>query len=102
MGLVDDHLAFMLQHQVGLTGRGVVVWRGTTLNATLDQEERLVADGSGGMRSRLVQLLRIQTSLIPTGAVRDDTLTIDGVSYRARSIEPIGDGLVTEVLVANA
>lgn len=100
MGLLDQHLAFALGHQVAVTGKGAVVWGGVTLDATFDKEERLVPDGSGSLMPRLTTLLRVATADLPPAAAREDSLTIDAVSYRVRSVEPVGDGRVTEVLVA--
>ncbi len=102
MALPDTHLAFMLAHQVQLTGRGVVRWRGKTLNMTVDEDAQtkndLAAAGFQVTESDLV--LRGQRSALPTGSVRGDSITVDGETVQIRQLFPQGDGLEVLVLVA--
>jgi hypothetical protein len=104
MALPDQHLAYMLKHQVALTGRGVVVWRGITLDATVDTSASAVNDlaavGFQAEESDIV--LRCQWSALPAGAVRGDALTVDDVNRRVRHIFPQGDGLEALVVVASS
>lgn len=104
MGLLDDHLAFALAHQVRLTGRGVVRWRGKTLNMTVDEDAQSVADlaASGFQAVETDIVLRGQRSVLPIGSIRGDTITLDGESVQVRQILPQNDGLEVLVLVAVA
>lgn len=101
MGRLDDDLAFILADQVSLTGKGTVVWRGKPLNATFDDADESVVDTAGGKVIEGGRRLVVRTADLPVGAVLNDTLTVDGDSYRVH--QPIlrqDDGLTAIVWIA--
>jgi hypothetical protein len=102
VGLLDDHLAFMLAHQGQLTGRGAMIWRGRAVQMTVDEDTALKADlaAAGFQVDQTDIVLRGQRSALPPGAVRGDAPTLDGATVQVRQILPQNDGLEVLVLVA--
>lgn len=102
MGFIEDDLASILADQVRLTGRGVVRWRGKTLNMTVDEDAQTKNDlaAAGFQVTETDLVLRGQRSALPTGSVRGDSITVDWETVQVRQIFPQGDGLEVLVLVA--
>jgi hypothetical protein len=40
----------------------------------------------------------VQTSALPTGAVNNAAITVDGASFKIRDMQSVGDGAVTHIL----
>lgn len=100
MGLPDQHLAWMLQHQVQLTGAGQVVWAGKALDATFDDSDVAVTDTADGQVIEGGRVLQLQASALPASARRDDLLTVDGEQYQVKNILRQDDGLRLLVWIA--
>lgn len=100
MAQLDDDLAFILADQVRLTGQGVVRWAGKQFNATFDDADEVLRDASGQPVVQDGQVLRCQTSDLPSTAKMGDSLTVDGTSYKARQLLKQDEGRVTLVLIA--
>lgn len=100
MALPDQHLAFMLAHQVSLTDAGRVVWAGTTLDATFDDADEVISDTAGGQVVEGGRVLQVRAAALPTSARRDDLITVDGEQYQVKNLLRQDDGKRVLVWVA--